>query len=85
MKVVKWGNSLAIRLPAELVKAMGWKVGDDIEIRAAPQEDIAAPAPADRKAAIEQLHKFSGAWPADFGFDREEAHSRGPDNPEREP
>ena len=33
MQVAKWGNSLAVRLPAELVvEALGLKEGDEIEI-----------------------------------------------------
>ncbi|MBV9265638.1 MAG: AbrB/MazE/SpoVT family DNA-binding domain-containing protein [Acidobacteriaceae bacterium] len=32
MQVSKWGNSLAIRLPAALVEALGIKEGDQIEI-----------------------------------------------------
>lgn len=35
MRVVKWGNSLAIRLPAAVVEALGLKEGDDIEIQVA--------------------------------------------------
>jgi antitoxin MazE len=34
MKVAKWGNSLAIRLPAILVEAMGLKEGDELNITA---------------------------------------------------
>lgn len=30
MKVSKWGNSLAIRLPAELVAKLGIKEGDEL-------------------------------------------------------
>ena len=30
MKVSKWGNSLAIRLPAELVEKLGVKEGDEL-------------------------------------------------------
>jgi antitoxin MazE len=32
MQVSKWGNSLAIRLPAAVVEVLGLKEGDDIEI-----------------------------------------------------
>ena len=32
MQVSKWGNSLAIRLPAAVVEALELKEGDDIEI-----------------------------------------------------
>jgi antitoxin component of MazEF toxin-antitoxin module len=32
MQVAKWGNSLAIRLPAAVVEVLGLKEGDEIEI-----------------------------------------------------
>ncbi|MDP3318403.1 MAG: AbrB/MazE/SpoVT family DNA-binding domain-containing protein, partial [Bosea sp. (in: a-proteobacteria)] len=35
MQVARWGNSLAVRLPASVVEALGLKEGDDIEIRVA--------------------------------------------------
>jgi len=33
MQVGKWGNSLAVRLPAAVVEALDLKEGDQIEIR----------------------------------------------------
>ena len=35
MQVAKWGNSLAVRLPAAVVEALELKEGDDIEIHVA--------------------------------------------------
>jgi antitoxin component of MazEF toxin-antitoxin module len=35
MRVTKWGNSLAIRLPAAVVEVLGLKEGDEIEIHVA--------------------------------------------------
>jgi antitoxin MazE len=35
MQVAKWGNSLAVRLPAAVVDALKLKEGDDIEIEVA--------------------------------------------------
>ena len=32
MQVCKWGNSLAIRLPAAVVEILDLKAGDDIQI-----------------------------------------------------
>jgi antitoxin MazE len=40
MPVSKWGNSLAVRLPAEVVDALGLKEGDEIEISIAGQRDF---------------------------------------------
>ncbi len=33
MQVAKWGNSLAVRLPAAVVEALKLKEGNQIEIR----------------------------------------------------
>ena len=35
MRVSKWGNSLAIRLPGSVVQALGLKEGDEIEVHVA--------------------------------------------------
>ena len=35
MQVAKWGNSLAVRLPATVVEALQLREGDDIEIHIA--------------------------------------------------
>ena len=35
MQVSKWGNSLAVRLPAVVVEALEFKEGDQIEVRIA--------------------------------------------------
>jgi antitoxin MazE len=35
MQVSKWGNSLAVRLPASVTAALRLKEGDDIEIQVA--------------------------------------------------
>ncbi len=35
MQVAKWGNSLAVRLPAVVVEALELKEGDEIEIHIA--------------------------------------------------
>jgi len=34
MQVSRWGNSLAVRLPAAVVDALGLEEGDEIELRA---------------------------------------------------
>ena len=35
MRISKWGNSLAIRLPVAVVEALELRDGDDIEVRIA--------------------------------------------------
>jgi len=40
VQVSKWGNSLAVRLPAAVVHALGLKEGDEIEISVAGRQDF---------------------------------------------
>ncbi len=74
MQVAKWGNSLAVRLPATVVEALQLKEGDDIEIQVAGERLFEI----DKKAAnlelLARLRKFRGRMPADFKFDRLEAN-----------
>lgn len=76
MRVAKWGNSLAVRLPAPLVDELGLKPGDEVEIRATTPRDLALARKPTREEAIEMLKKFKGRLPADFKFDRDEANAR---------
>ncbi|HMN43971.1 MAG TPA: AbrB/MazE/SpoVT family DNA-binding domain-containing protein [Povalibacter sp.] len=76
MKVAKWGNSLAVRLPAPVVDALGLKEGDDIEIRVADKDClIVNPAPTfdELLARARQSHPL---LPKDFRFNRDEANER---------
>lgn len=76
MQVAKWGNSLAVRLPAVIVEALGLKEGDDIEIHVADQKFFALARTPSRDELIERLRVFRGRLPEDFKFDREEANAR---------
>jgi antitoxin MazE len=74
MKVAKWGNSLAIRLPAIVVEAPD--VGDDVEILAPGQRSTRAETPASQREFIERLRKYEGRLPADFKIDQLTASER---------
>jgi len=76
MQVSKWGNSLAIRLPASVVEALGLKEGDDIEIHAAGQRSFAIDKTPSARQLLSKLRKFRGRLPKDFKFDRLEANER---------
>lgn len=83
MQVSKWGNSLAIRLPAAVVEALELKEGDNIEIRVAGSREFEVRRDQRRQRALETLRKLSRPLPAGFVFDREEAHERGSRSDER--
>jgi len=76
MQVSKWGNSLAIRLPASVVEALGLREGDDIEVIIASDRVFKIEKKPGTEAFLEQLRKYRGRLPADFKFDREEANER---------
>jgi antitoxin MazE len=76
MQVAKWGNSLAIRLPAAIVELLELKEGDDIEIRVAESRQFDVSRKPGREALLKRLREFRGSLPPDFKFDREEANAR---------
>jgi antitoxin MazE len=76
MQVSKWGNSLAVRLPAALVKALGLKEGDDIEIHIEGERELSVRKKPDRGELLARLRKHRGRLPEGFVFDRLEAHGR---------
>ncbi len=76
MQVSKWGNSLAIRLPAAVVEALELKEGDDIEIHVADQRSFGVTRRPGRAELLQRLRAFRGRLPDDFKFDREEANAR---------
>ncbi|MEI7840838.1 MAG: AbrB/MazE/SpoVT family DNA-binding domain-containing protein [Methylococcaceae bacterium] len=74
MQVSKWGNSLAIRLPIAVVNALELKEGDDIEIRIANERVFELEKKLSNQSLLARLQKYRGRLPADFKFDRLEAH-----------
>jgi antitoxin MazE len=76
MQVAKWGNSLAIRLPAAVVEALGLKEGDDIEIHVSGSRQFGVARKPGRDDLLKRLRAFRGRLPADFKFDRDEANAR---------
>jgi antitoxin MazE len=76
MIISKWGNSLAIRLPAELLKELDFKEGDDLVLSKLDEKALKLQKKPTRQELIEGLRKYQGRMPADFKFDREEANER---------
>jgi antitoxin MazE len=79
MKVSKWGNSLAIRIPADVAETLCLHEGDEVEATFALKNTAAI---AERRRKIEDAWKefekvrHKVKWPADYKFDRDEANSR---------
>ena len=77
MQVSKWGNSLAVRLPAAVVEALGLREGDDIEIQVEAERALSIRKAPDNGELLARLRKYRGRLPEGFRFDRLEAHERG--------
>ena len=77
MQVSKWGNSLAVRLPAAVTEALGLKEGDDIEIHVAGRNAFEIVKKPGAREVLARLRKFRGRLPADFRFDRLQENLRG--------
>jgi antitoxin MazE len=76
MRVAKWGNSLAVRLPAAVVEALELRDGDEIEIHVAGAREFTVARKPGREELLKRLRTFRGRLPADFKFDRDEANAR---------
>lgn len=76
MRVSKWGGSLAIRLPAAIVEALGLHAGDDVMLHAVGKRTLVIEKSPSAKERLARLRRFRGRLPNDFKFDRSEANER---------
>jgi antitoxin MazE len=76
MQISKWGNSLAIRLPSAVVKALDLQEGDHVELHALGAGALAVSRKRGSRELLARIRRFRGALPADFRFDRLEANAR---------
>lgn len=77
MRVAKWGNSLAVRLPRSVVDALRLHEGDSIEIMVAGARSLkVAKAPSNRDL-LARLRRYRGRLPDGSKFDRLDANERG--------
>lgn len=74
MRVLRWGNSLAVLLPKALVEELHLKEGDELEVVAASKENIAAAESDKRAEFLTQAEQFRFPLPEGYRFDRGEAN-----------
>jgi antitoxin MazE len=74
IQIGKWGNSLAVRLPRDIVERLRLKEGDSIDAelfsRALHRATMT------REEAIGRIATLQRPLPKDYKFDREEANAR---------
>jgi antitoxin MazE len=75
MQISKWGNSLAVRLPADLVRRLGLKEGDRIDL-VAEEGALRVRREASAEEILADLRRFRARLPADQRLSRDAAHER---------
>lgn len=76
MLVSRWGNSLGVRLPRVLVKALGLKAGDELEVVSATSTRIVVAKDDSRVQAIDRMRARAWPIPEGYNFDRDEVNAR---------
>ena len=76
MQVAKWGNSLAVRLPASVVQALDLKEGEELDLHVLGERTVAVSKQPNAIELLQRLRGLRGRLPEDFHFDRLEANER---------
>jgi antitoxin MazE len=77
MQISRWGNSLAIRIPAAVVERLSLKEGDDVVIDATDAAHFRIARDTTRDDALDGLRRLGWVLPPGDRVFREEANSRG--------
>lgn len=75
MKVVRWGNSLAVRLPVKLVRELGLVEGDRIDLIRDHHVLRVHRLPRTQEV-LDSLREFRGRLPTNERLGRDDSHSR---------
>ncbi len=76
MRVAKWGNSLALRIPSAVVEALDLKEGDEVEVCIAGERRFDIARDRGRERALARIRAFRKQLPPGWTFDRDEANAR---------
>ena len=74
MQIGKWGNSLAVRLPKDVIAKHNLKEGDSIDVEVLNRAlELSLMS---RKEVLERIRALQRPLPVDWKFDREAANAR---------
>ena len=78
MQIAKWGDSLAVQLPQNVVEALKLKEGDEVEIVVAGDRrlELEVKRKMTREEALAELDRLKRPLPPSFKFNRDEANER---------
>ena len=76
MKFAKWGNSVAIRIPANVVAKLGISPDEEAQIKVTGKFSFEVRRDLKREEAIEAIRKMAVPLPPDYKFNREDLYDR---------
>jgi antitoxin MazE len=76
MKIAKWGNSLALRIPKDVAEALALREGDDVEVYRRPDNALEVGRKPTTEELLESIRRIAKPLPPGWKFDREEANAR---------
>jgi len=76
VKFAKWGNSIAVRIPAEVVTKLGISANDAALIKVTGDSSFEITRDRRREDALKRLRELRFVLPDDYVFNREELHER---------
>jgi antitoxin MazE len=76
MMLAKWGNSLAVRIPSELVEELNLKPGEKVRISRSGEHGFVVERDRSREEALEKLRKLRYTLPEKYVFDRDEIYDQ---------
>jgi antitoxin MazE len=76
MRLAKWGNSFAFRVPAELMRKMNLTPDEDFQFRQTGEDSFEIIRDRRRQEALEKMRSLRFVLPDDYVFNREELHER---------
>lgn len=77
MKLAKWGNSVAVRIPADVVAKLGLSLDQEVEIKVTGEHSFEVTRDRRREEAMEKMCKLARPLPPGYKFSRDEIHDRG--------
>jgi antitoxin MazE len=77
LKFAKWGNSIAVRIPAEVVAKLGISPDEEAQIKVTGEYSFEITRDRRRQEAIETLRRLARPLPPGYKFNRDEIYDRG--------
>lgn len=76
MKFAKWGNSIAIRVPADVVAKLGISPDQEAQIKVTGEYSFEVIRDRSREEAIEAIRRLARPLPPGYKFNRDEIYDR---------